>query len=135
MHWVQLDKKFEKWKPVYLYHYEQIMPWWRKHYCVKTVQIRRFFWSVFFYIQSKYRKIRAWKNSVIGHFFTQCIVRSKELYHLFFREISICQMTKITKFQATSFWNEYSIPIQLILSFHHFSAKKNNQLKKVLHKV
>ena len=61
--------------------------------------------------------------------FTQCIVWSREFYHLFFREISVCRITKITKFQATSFWNEYSIPIQLIISFHHFSAKKNNQRK------
>ena len=38
-----------------------------KH-CVKSVQIRSNFWSVFSCIQSKYRKIRIKNNSVFGHF-------------------------------------------------------------------
>ena len=37
-------------------------------HCVKSAQIRSFFWSVFSCIQSKYRKIRTRKNSVLGHF-------------------------------------------------------------------
>ena len=37
-------------------------------HCVKSVQIRSFFWSVFSCIQSKYREIRTRKNSVFGHF-------------------------------------------------------------------
>ena len=40
-------------------------------HCVKSVQIRSFFWSVFsriHRIQSKYGKIRTRKNSVFGHF-------------------------------------------------------------------
>ena len=36
--------------------------------CVKSVQIRSFFCSVFSRIQSKYGKIRTRKNSVFGHF-------------------------------------------------------------------
>ena len=36
-------------------------------HCVKSVQIRSFFWSVFSCIQNKYRKIRTKKNSVFGH--------------------------------------------------------------------
>ena len=44
--------------------------------CVKSVQMRNFFWSVFYHIwtwvslriQSKCRKIRTRKNSVFGHF-------------------------------------------------------------------
>ena len=35
---------------------------------MKSVQIRFYFWSVFFCIQSEYRKIRTRKNSVFGHF-------------------------------------------------------------------
>ena len=35
---------------------------------VKIVHIRGFFWSVFSYIQSEYRKIQPRKNSVFGHF-------------------------------------------------------------------
>ena len=37
-------------------------------HCVKNVQIRNFFWSVFSRIQSEYGKIRTRKNSVFGHF-------------------------------------------------------------------
>ena len=39
---------------------------------VKTVQIRKIFWSVFSCIQSKYRKIRTRKNCVFGHFSLSC---------------------------------------------------------------
>ena len=35
---------------------------------VKSVQIRSFFWSVCFCIQTEYREIRTRKNSVFGHF-------------------------------------------------------------------
>ena len=37
-------------------------------HCVKSVQIWSFFWSIFSCINSEYRKIRARKNSVSGHF-------------------------------------------------------------------
>ena len=37
-------------------------------HCVKTVQIRSFFWSLFSCIQSKYRKVWTRKNSVFEHF-------------------------------------------------------------------
>ena len=37
-------------------------------HCVKSVQIRSFFWSVFCCILTEYRKIRTRKNSVFGHF-------------------------------------------------------------------
>ena len=50
----------------------------QKFRCVRSVQIRSFFWSVFsriqsgyfvsLHIQSKYGKIRTRKNSVFGHF-------------------------------------------------------------------
>ena len=36
--------------------------------CVKSVQTRSFFWSVFFCIQSEYRTILTRKNSAFGHF-------------------------------------------------------------------
>ena len=39
-----------------------------KAHCVKCVQIRSFFWSVFSRIRSEYGKIRTRKNSVFGHF-------------------------------------------------------------------
>ena len=39
-----------------------------KYHCVKCVQIRSFFWSVFSRIQSECGKIRTRKNFVFGHF-------------------------------------------------------------------
>ena len=42
-------------------------PAYNQH-CMKSVQIRSFFWSVFFCIQSKYRKMRTRKCSVFGQF-------------------------------------------------------------------
>ena len=36
--------------------------------CVKSVQIRSFFWSVFSCIRTEYRKIRTRKNSIFGYF-------------------------------------------------------------------
>ena len=61
-------------------------------HCVKSVQIRSYFWSVFsciwteygdlqsnLRIQSKYRKIRTRNNSVLGHF-----SRSDPLFSLLF---------------------------------------------------
>ena len=36
--------------------------------CVKSVQIRSFFWFVFSCIRTEYRKIQTRKNSVFGHF-------------------------------------------------------------------
>ena len=43
-------------------------------HCVKTIQIRRFFWSVFSCIWTEYRKIRTRKNSVFGHFLRSAIL-------------------------------------------------------------
>ena len=39
-----------------------------QNHCVKSVQLRSFFWSVFSCIQSQYRKIRTRKNSGFGDF-------------------------------------------------------------------
>ena len=36
--------------------------------CVKSVEIRRFFWSAFSYIHFEYRKIRTRKSSIFRHF-------------------------------------------------------------------
>ena len=38
-----------------------------KTHCVKSVQIRGYFWSVFYCIRTEYRKIRTRNNSVFGH--------------------------------------------------------------------
>ena len=49
--------------PEYEFSLNRIFP-----HCVESVRIRSFFWSVFSCIQSEYRKIKARKNSVYGHF-------------------------------------------------------------------
>ena len=38
------------------------------NYCLEIVQIRSFFWCLFFCIRTESRKIRTRKTSVIGHF-------------------------------------------------------------------
>ena len=46
-------------------------------HCVKSVQRRSYFWSVFSCIRTEYRKIRTRNNSVFGHF-SQSADRSHE---------------------------------------------------------
>ena len=54
-------------------------------HCVKSVQIRSFFWSVFSRIRTDYGEIRTRKNSVFGHFSRSVLQRkyiaeSKNVY-------------------------------------------------------
>ena len=68
-----------------LYGHPPFVGWWDLHFlltvnlyifihwdydshCVKSVQIRSFFWSVFSCIRIEHRKVRTRKNSVFGHF-------------------------------------------------------------------
>ena len=51
-------------------------------HCVKCVQIRSFFWSVFPRIRTEYGKIRTRKNSVFGHFSSiQCSGNISEAFN------------------------------------------------------
>ena len=65
----------------------------KHHHCVKSDQIRRFFWSVFSWIQTEYRDLRSkslysvWiqgntdqKKLRIWTFFTQCTLRLNFCY-------------------------------------------------------
>ena len=54
----------------------KILSWLSLH-VVKSIQIRNYFWSVFFRIHSEYRNIRARNNSVFGHFSRSVIVGHK----------------------------------------------------------
>ena len=47
--------------------------------CVNTVQIWSYFWSVFYCIQSEYRKIRTRNNSVFGHFHVVGQLKTKKI--------------------------------------------------------
>ena len=50
--------------------HESVNQIWGLHiynHCVKCVQVRSFFWSVFFHIRTEYGKIQTRENSVFGH--------------------------------------------------------------------
>ena len=51
-------------------------------YCVKSVQIWSYFWSVFSCIQSEYRKIRTRNNSVFGHFSRSACLNSYKMFYV-----------------------------------------------------
>ena len=57
------------------------LTWCRYHtfqailkYCLKSVQIRSYFWSVFSCIRTEYRKIRTRNNSVSGYFSSNILI-------------------------------------------------------------
>ena len=74
-------KSYDQWKP-YCVLKKQIC-FTIVHQCVKSVQIRSFFSSVFSYIQHQYRKAWTSKNSVFGHF-----SRSGQTINLLIHKIS-----------------------------------------------
>ena len=52
-------------------------------HCVKSVQIRIYFWSVFFCIRTEYRKIRTRNNSHLDTFHAvMCIKYIQNVYHI-----------------------------------------------------
>ena len=53
-------------------------------HCVKSIQVRSYFWSVFSCIQSEYRKIRTRNNFVFGHFPRSAVLSN-------FPGISLCR--------------------------------------------
>ena len=59
-------------------------------HCMKSVQIRSYFWSVFSCIQSEYRKIRIRYNSVFGHFSRSVLLS----YYWNFWQTSLTQYCK-----------------------------------------
>ena len=66
-----------------------------KYHCVKSVEIRSFFWSIFSCIQSKYRKIRTRKKLRIWTLFTQCIQHTLKNK----RYCAIISLSVFSKFQ------------------------------------
>ena len=78
------------------------------YHCLKSVQIRSYFWSVFSCIQSEYRKIRIRNNFVFWTLFTQCIVlnyecKSKNLELLTEVYLGLCQTFMIAFFGQKSY--------------------------------
>ena len=74
--WSHLQKKFLMknfiFRAVRNYSENKILK--KNIHCVKSVQIRSYFWSVFSCIQSEYRKIRTRNNSLFGYF-SRCVCR------------------------------------------------------------
>ena len=83
LHWQNFWQSFSNKENIYIYIYIYILD---IYHCVKSVQIRSVFWSVFFRIrtkygeyglslrsQSEYRKMRIRKKLRISTLFTQCI--------------------------------------------------------------
>ena len=64
----QMTADFEQLKEVFFFVIKIVQYCEWKLHCMKSVQIRSYFWSVFSCIQSKYRKIQTRNNSVFGHF-------------------------------------------------------------------
>ena len=67
MLWLKLPAAFNDTKSFHNCTYDKVAFNLIFH-CVKSAQMRSFFWSVFCCSQSEYRKIRTRKNSVFGHF-------------------------------------------------------------------
>ena len=83
-------------------------------HCVKSVQIRSFFWSLFFRIRPEYKslriqpecgKIRTRKNSVFGHFSRSDFFM---YFHLNFRFILKFSIIVIIEFFLIVFLFNYS---------------------------
>ena len=70
-----------------------------KH-CVKSVQIRSCFWSVFYCIKSAYRKIRTRNNSVFGRGLSSQS-RIDEYHRL---QLALAQYTQFRKAVETLVW-------------------------------
>ena len=83
-------------------------------HCVKSVEIRSFFWSVFscirteygvysvnLRIQSKYRKIRTRKISVFGHF-SRCEIILEKVFQVMRRDIHSSELPFVYRKEAVS---------------------------------
>ena len=65
---LNIPKCFGLYTKIYYTKYQDpLYLWWIKH-CVKSVQIRSYFWSVFSCIRIEYGKIHTRNNFVFGHF-------------------------------------------------------------------
>ena len=71
-------------------------------WCVKSVQIRSYFWSLFSCIQSEYRKIRTRNNSVFWHFSRSLLVYSNLKSKILFKSIGYI-LLKILLYSETRF--------------------------------
>ena len=100
-------------------------------HCVKSVQIRSFFWSVFYCIwteygdlrsKSEYGKLRTRKDSVFGHFshsavyhgqpvLLQCSLFILQTHHVY----STLQRHGNGRFQVVSTWNARGVFVRYFL--------------------
>ena len=74
---------------------------YRLWHCLKSVQIRSFFWSLFSCIRNEYWKIRTRQNSVFGHF-----SRSVKKYCYFFFIISLALVCNAISHDLVTQWKQ-----------------------------
>ena len=67
-----------------------------KSHCVKSIQIRSYFWYVFSCIQTEYRKIRTRDNSVFGNFTQWVSDISFLIFRTIFRKNQVLTSSKFT---------------------------------------
>ena len=97
------------------------------YHCVKSVQIRSFFWSVFTCIRSEYGDLRTRKNSVFGHFSRSVHFKNKTVVRISRSEVLCkkdlqtpatllkkrfshrCFLVNFAKFLRTPFHVEYLV--------------------------
>ena len=86
--WTPFPKKAPGWLRlnIAITLFEKAWTWMQKsatfllQHCVKSIQIRRIFWSVFSRIWTEYEKIRTRKNSVSGYFSRSAGNRTEHMY-------------------------------------------------------
>ena len=79
-------------------------------HCVKSVQIRSYFWSVFSCIQSEYRKILTRNNSVFGHFSRNVWVKNSSTSNFIQQQQQPQKPQKISLKHASQVAEEFSLP-------------------------
>ena len=78
-------------------------------HCVKSVQIRSYFWSVFSCIRAKYRKKRTRNNSVYGHFSRSGWIAFYAHFGMSFLETTNCYYFFVQKLSAGEKKNQMQI--------------------------
>ena len=88
-------------------------------HCVKSVQIRSFFWSIFSCIRTEYRKMRTRKNSIFGHFSRS--VGFGQLQVIFSQQPVISEIcdARFEMEHSLPFWLKFVSTVYILTSLFH----------------
>ena len=128
--WMILVRSFVEWYCL-TRHGFHLMIWTKEAHCVKSFQIRSYFWSVFSYIRTEYRKIRTRNNSVFGHFSRSGSLKKKQAIEICERPIlHVLQAVIIlTRWRFTVIKSPFENSISHdCKSFNEFPPHKMNKL-------